>query len=182
MPKPKNIWSPASSLQESLPPLHHILIGAFQVLDKHIVGNAQGKSDVDSKPPPLGLEGMHAAVSSTGPQSALTTTTSYVDFGFGDNKGTFAGINRFAVTSVPDDDDDDGTNTTTTTTRSTGTEKETAAAHEKKDGRLVRLTFSAVACNPSQEGITTSKWILEMHKIYVALLFREAVGRVLADC
>lgn len=147
VPKPKNIWFPASKLRENLPPLHHILIGAFQVLDSHVEGTA---------------ENHQLAPTSQSTPEAL----SHVDFGFGENKGTFSGINRFAVVSESG---------STATSDDTGVDVD-------KGGRTVRLTFSAVACNPSVNEMTISRWILEAHKIYVMFLFREAVGRVLADC
>lgn len=52
----------------------------------------------------------------------------------------------------------------------------------RESGRLVRLTLSAIACNPTQNAITTSRWVFDMHQVYAMFLFREAVGRVLADC
>lgn len=165
VPKPKDVtWSPSRSLHETLPPLHHILIGAFQVLDRHIVG-IKSESDVAASDPPLlGLEVMHAAASSSSsPSIGESSRTSYVDLGFGDNKGTFSGINRFAVTSLEPDDVEGG-------------------AREGEPGRLVKLTLSAVACNPCQNAITTPKWVFDVHKVYANFLFREAMSRVLADC
>lgn len=162
-PKRGNTWSPASSLQESLPPLHHVLIGAFQVLDRHIVGSKHSKEkNGDSHPPLLEMEEMHASL------SAEQSTTSYIDFGFGKNRGTFGGINRFAVTSLPNDGN---------SAEGVGEE-----ANNGKPGRLVKLTLSAVACNPTQNTVATSKWIFDLHEFYANFLFREAVGRVLADC
>lgn len=174
MPKPKNVtWSPPRSLRETLPPRHHILIGAFQILDAHIVGSkSNNEGDDSSDPPLLGLEGMHAAaaLASAGDWSHRT---SYVDLGFGDNQGTFSGINRFAVTTLePDDAEADKT--------VVGGGQQ--GGREGEPGRLVRFTLSAVACNPCQNAITTSRWVFELHKVYANFLFREAVSRVLADC
>lgn len=140
-------------MRETLPPLHDVLIGAFQVLDKHIVRNKNEKEG-EPEPPLLGLE----------------LRTSYVDLGFGKNKGTFCGINRFAVTSLEPDDDAD-----ISSPEEGGNLTEDGGRQAREPGRLVRLTLSAVACNPTQNATTTSRWVFDMHQVHAMFLFREAV-------
>lgn len=166
MPKPNNVWSPALRLRERLPPPHHILMGAFQVLDKHM--------DDDLKTPSQGFEKGFVSRLPARSRGGSSARYSYVDFGFGNNKGTFSGVNRFAVVSEPDP-----------FAASDATRPITAqhgVSGPLEAGRRVRLMFSAVACNPSVNEMTISGWILAVHKVYVLFLFREAVSRVLADC
>lgn len=165
MPKPKNIWFPALKLQEHLPPTEHILIGAFQVLDKRV---EDGPRDTTTQ-----LEKRLKRLVSSKLEDRNSEGVSYVDFGFGDNKGTFSGINRFAVESEQGK---------ARRSDAAGEDTNMHAGTRKDATRTVRLSFSAVACNPSVNEMTISNWILAAHKIYVKFLFREAVARVLVDC
>lgn len=62
------IWSASELSKQQLPPVHSILFGAFQVIDRHIAREGEESE-----------------------------THSYVDIAFGSDLGGFAGVHRFSI-------------------------------------------------------------------------------------
>ena len=75
---------------------------------------------------------------------------SYVDFAFGDSRGTFSGCHRFEV--LRSGSGDEG---------------------------LVEVVYASVACNPSVREARFSSVLEAFHVLYARLLFREGVCEVL---
>ena len=79
-------------------------------------------------------------------------TGSYIDFAFGDSRGTFAGCHRFEVIREPNENDDDGG---------------------------VSVVYSSIACNPTVETAKFSGILGWFHVVYARVLFWEGVAEIL---
>lgn len=133
IPKPSSeslIWSQNALDESILPPLHTALFGAFQVVDRFV-------------------EDAHAK------RAANIAQSSYVDFAFGSDNSSFAGVHRFTVhrdnKSGPGDSD------------------------------VISITFASMACNPIQSKPRIPGILYTFHKFYAQLLFREGVAKVLSE-
>ena len=125
-------------------PLGSILFGTFQVLDANIRNNV-----------PNG----HVDTNNDSPES-------YVDFGFGPARSSFAGFHRLSVTRLQPADEP-----------ISDVEKPNPGA-ESTSTRM-RLTLSCFACNPSEDKPLGSALFRTFHLNYAMLLFREGEGNVL---
>lgn len=102
----------------------------------------------------------HVDIDSRRAGISVGESSSYIDLGFGFNKpgSTFCGVDRVAVTRDPD-----------------------MNAGDKSSYRKIKISYSAMACNPSVNAITLSRFTLSVHSFYAGLLFREGIARVLAN-
>lgn len=114
----------------ALPALNTTLFGAFQVIDRSI----------------------KAALTK---QAHNPVQSSYVDFAFGSEKSSFAGVHRFMVHRGDGSDPDDGS--------------------------ILRIEFASMACNPIENKPIAPAFLYTFHKFYAQLLFREGVRQVLED-
>lgn len=116
--------------QASLPPPHTLLFGGnFLILDHQIYQSPHSSYKFSS------------------------STPSFLEVGFGDNRKQFAGMHRFEVS------------------RSRG-------ESGKEDGGII-LCFSSLSCNPTENRIPFSKWVFNFHKFYAQCLFRDGIREVL---
>lgn len=74
----EDIWTASQISDRNLPSIDTIFFGAFQVVDKRIVGQSNRQS-------------MHTDL------SASSEDESYVDFAYGAKDSRFAGVHRFSV-------------------------------------------------------------------------------------
>lgn len=80
-------------------------------------------------------------------------TGSFVDFAFGDSRGTFSGCHRFEVLR-------------------------TEGVGEKVDGEI-KVIFSSIACNPTNEEHKYAGWLHAFHVLYARVLFWDGMREVL---
>jgi hypothetical protein len=126
------ISSPSRLSRTSLPPAHTVLFGGnFLVLDLSLKPSAA------------------RAVNDTQTQ----VTHSYIDIGFGDDLGGFAGFHRFEVTRESDGADSEDRGTT--------------------------ICYSSIACNPSVNKSPAPAFTYTFHKFYALTLFRDGIAGVL---
>jgi hypothetical protein len=83
---------------------------------------------------------------------------SFVDVAFGDNRKRFSGLHRFEVTR---DVSEDG--------------------KEEGDVGAVRVEYSSISCNPSENKRVFPNWVWVFHKWYAMVLFRDGIREVLAQ-
>lgn len=114
-----------------LPALKTRLFGAFQVVDKSM------------QPPNT-------------QQTQQCAQPSHIDFAFGSDSSTFAGVHRFMVYRDHEPDPGDGT-------------------------VIIRIAFASMACNPVQDIAISPGFLYTFHRLYAHLLFREAIAQVLED-
>jgi len=114
--------------------LYSTLFGAFQLIDLHINDSNEG-----------------------GESSLLKE--SYVDFGFGSDTSSFAGVHRFAVHR----------------SRPTGDRSDLHSPIAN-----VKITYSSFTCNPSKNIPIKPFFLSTLHMIYAMLLFREGIAQILS--
>jgi hypothetical protein len=131
------IWSYQALPHDRLPSLTSTLFGAFQVIDSHFSDH-----------------------SSTSESDGTLSEESYVDFGFGSDQSSFAGVHRFALSR--------GDNSIGKAEQNPGAAKD-----------VVRITHSGLACNPSQNKPIKPRIFFTLHMFYAMLLFREGVAQIL---
>ncbi|KAF2262392.1 hypothetical protein CC78DRAFT_618620 [Lojkania enalia] len=122
---PCRIWSGSELSGETLPPLHTVLFGTFQIVDRKI--HDQYRENYES-----------------------SATPSYIDIAFGSDRSRFSGVHRFSISR-------DGT----------------------KDDDTIRIEFSDVVCNPSENRAPVPELMVAFHNKYAMLLFREAISNVI---
>lgn len=80
-----------------------------------------------------------------------TATGSFVDFAFGDCRGSFSGCHRFEVLREREDD---------------------------SEGE-VKIVYSSIACNPMNQEHVFARWLGAFHVLYARVLFWDGVREVL---
>lgn len=116
------MWSASELKDTELPALNSVIYGTFQVTDVQLATNKQ--------------------------KDAENVLESYIDFGFGNSRGKFAGVHRFAV------------------------------VRPKQDEDSVEIRFQGMTCNPTENRHIFPGWMFSFHTVYADLLFREGVARV----
>ncbi|KAJ5335454.1 hypothetical protein N7452_007857 [Penicillium brevicompactum] len=121
-----SIWHRSDIPGDDLCPTGTKLFGSFQLLDKQI---------------------------SKGPTNASTSTSSYVDYGFGSDTYSFSGCHRFRITRIP---------------RTPENAKE-----------LVQISLEGFHCDPQQNRLWLPRIALWFHAAYARVLFANGMQSVL---
>lgn len=77
-------------------------------------------------------------------------SSSYIDFGFGNDAASFAGMHRFEVSS-----------------------------DTSPKGDFSTITLSSFACNPKSDKLSYLGWFIGLHTWYASQLFRDGIREVL---
>ncbi|KAG8676813.1 hypothetical protein FPOAC2_02928 [Fusarium poae] len=123
----RSLWSLQDIPETTLIPINSVLFGAFQVLDSRI-------ADLEIT------------------KNSTKQTESYVDFGFGNDSTSFAGVHRFTVVRPQAD----------------GNIK----------GKKVQIHFQHMTCNPTINKHLGPQWLMGFHEIYADYLFRDGVAEI----
>lgn len=92
---------------------------------------------------------------------------SWIDIGYGDDAGTFAGVHRFEILR--------------SACGGGGSRREGGGGEgdeEEEDGEIT-IRYSSLACNPTIDRLDIPKIVFDFHKYYALSLFRDGVAEVL---
>lgn len=109
-----------------------MFFGAFQVVDKKVRERSLSSS----------LESVNGR-------------QSYIDFAYGSNESSFAGVHRFSLQR-----------------------EESEGGSEESESERLRVTMSCLVCNPLEDRKPAPGWAWTFHRAYAMLLFREGVAEV----
>lgn len=147
----ERIWHKENVSREQLPSPFSILFGAFQVLDSRI-------RDADE------LGNSMVAV-----HEGTTGNASYIDIGFGSDKGQFAGVHRFSVVRPQQPSRIDGWHDIVAENNDGGND----------EFETVEIHFSCVTCNPLVDvPLNPTGMLFRFHMFYADWLLRESVSRM----